>query len=332
VKPSLLRLGLLSCPECGKGLALSATHRDGDEVMEGALTCKGCRRSFPILRGVPRLLPDSLMEESRKTAEQFGYQWERFDKLDAIYEQQFLDWIAPVGRDFFEGKVVLEGGCGKGRHTDVAARFGAKAVVAVDLSVAVDVAFRNCRHLPNVHVVQADINRLPLLRAFDYAFSVGVLHHLPDPRKGFLSLASKVKKGGSASVWVYGAEGNEWITNYLDPIRTRVTSRMPKGVLYPLAGLLTVPLWTATKLVYGPVAKIGPLSPLKRVLFYFDYLAYISKLSFRDQYNIVFDHLIPPVAFYHRRDEIEEWFRSAGSKNAQLFWHNKNSWRGFGRI
>jgi SAM-dependent methyltransferase len=110
--------------------------------------------------------------------------------------------LLPVNREFFKDKVVLEGGCGKGRHTQLAAQFGARDVIGVDLSDAVETAFAATRHLPNAHIVQTDIFNLPFARAFDYAFSVGVLHHLPDPRGGFKSLVSKVKPGGHMSAWI----------------------------------------------------------------------------------------------------------------------------------
>jgi SAM-dependent methyltransferase len=76
---------------------------------------------------------------------------------------------------------------------------------------------------------------LPLARKFDYAFSVGVLHHLPDPRQGFMSLASRVKPGGRLSAWVYGAENNEWIVRFVNPVREKITSRIDQRALLHLS-------------------------------------------------------------------------------------------------
>ena len=112
-----------------------------------------------------------------------------------------LGWLAPVEEDFFKDKVVLEGGCGKGRHTLLAARWGARDVVSVDLSDAVESAFAATSGSENMHIVQADLFHLPLNRAFDYAFSIGVLHHLPDPYAGFKSLASKIKLLPLSAYW-----------------------------------------------------------------------------------------------------------------------------------
>jgi SAM-dependent methyltransferase len=223
---------------------------------------------------------------------------------------------------------VLEGGCGKGRHTQLAARWGAQDVVGIDLSGAVETAFAATRSLPNAHIIQADIYRLPLARKFDYAFSVGVLHHLPDPRGGFMSLASKVKPGGYLSAWIYGAENNEWITRFVNPVRERVTSRLDKRVLLQLSKVPAACMYLATKLVYGPLNRNG--SSVAKHLFYNDYFNAIAPFGWREQHLIVFDHLVAPTAFYIPRAEFEEWWRELGARDVTISWHNKNSWRGRG--
>src|SRR2546430_13515380 len=42
------------------------------------------------------------------------------------------------------------------------------------------------------------------------------------PISGFASLASRVREGGRVAFWVYGHEGNEWITRYVDPLRKAI--------------------------------------------------------------------------------------------------------------
>jgi SAM-dependent methyltransferase len=283
------------------------------------------------LRGIPRFANlDHVAADKATTAEKFGWQWTHFTQADERYAEQFLAWIAPVRPEFFANKVVLEGGCGKGRHTQLAASWGARDVIGIDLSEAVESAFAATRGTPNAHVVQADIYKLPFPRIFDYAFSVGVLHHLPDPRAGFKSLAAKVKPGGHLSAWVYGAENNEWITRWLDPLRKGLTSRINPRALLHLSKLPTVALYLATKLIYRPLNKRGN-GAIAQHLFYNDYLKAISGFGWREQHTIVFDHLIAPTAFYIPRAEFEAWWREIGANDIQLSWHNKNSWRGFGR-
>ena len=321
------------CPACGGPLDLSTGSSQDSEIIEGQLRCTSCASSFPIKSGIPRFANlEHLASDKAATAAGFGWQWQHFTQEDSRYAEQFLGWIAPVTPEFFRDKVVLEGGCGKGRHTQLAARWGAREVIGVDLSAAVETAYMATRELGNAHIIQADIFNLPLSRSFDYAFSVGVLHHLPNPRGGFLSLASKVKKGGHISAWIYGAENNEWITRWVNPVREKVTSKMDRRVLLQLSKIPAASIYLATKLVYGPLNKSRGGSSIARHLFYNDYLKAIAPFGWREQHTIVFDHLVAPTAFYLSREEFEAWWQDIGAGDVVINWHNKNSWRGLGVV
>ncbi len=331
MKPSLLKY--LICPECARDLRARADEVDGQEILSGELACTHCQRAFKIVRGVPRFADLADIEaEKQATADKFGWSWQEFTQDDEKYDQEFLGWIAPVRPEFFKDKVVLEGGCGKGRHTRRVAGWGARDIIAVDLSAAVEVAFESTRSLENAHIIQADIYQLPLRPEFDYAFSVGVLHHLPDPRAGFRALVAKVKPGGHASAWVYGAENNQWIVRFVNPLREYVTSRMPSRLLFHLAKVPTAIMYAASKLVYGPLNRSAGGRRIASRLFYNDYLEFVSGFSWREQHNIVFDHLVAPTAFYISGDEFEDWWRDVHASDVVIGWRNKNSWRGFGRV
>ncbi len=326
-------LEYLACPACqGKIQIDDISAKDANEIMEGRLRCEGCRREFPITRGIPRFA--NLAEvgaEKAATAAGFGWEWTHFNQHDDKYGEQLLGWLNPVQADFFRGKVVLDGGCGKGRHLKLAAEWGVCDVVGVDLSDAVETAFAATRGAENVHVVQGDICCLPLRPVFDYAFSVGVLDHLPTPIDGFRSLASKVKPGGHVSAWVYGAENNKWITGLINPLRIHITSRLNPRTLLHVSKLPTAILFLVTKGVYGPLSKVGN-GNLARRLYYGDYLSWLSRFGWREQHSIVFDHLVAPTAHYLTREQFETWWTSISAQEVKIGWHNKNSWRGFGRV
>ena len=58
-------LDFLRCPECGDTLELvplvPRTAAGPDEISEGLLRCAN-EHWFPVVRGIPRMLPDSLEE------------------------------------------------------------------------------------------------------------------------------------------------------------------------------------------------------------------------------------------------------------------------------
>lgn len=314
-------LPFLACPVTSEPLELARVDLEDPDghVMEGELSARGGAR-YPIREGVPRLLPPDVEAIKVETAERFAEEWHRWAELRDYYEQQFLGWVAPVTRADFEGKVVFEGGCGKGRHTSVVAGFGAEAVVAIDLGSSALVAFRNTRHLKNAHVVIGDLMRPPVQKAFDLAFSVGVLHHLPDPGAAFQSLASVLKKGGKVVAWVYGYENNEWITRFVDPVRKALTASLGARALRVLSMAPSAVLWGAIKLLYKPDAQgHGPKLP------YGDYFASMHDFPFDELHSIVFDQLVTPVAFYLKEDEVRRWV-AEGFADPQVRWHRRYSW------
>lgn len=325
-------LEYLACPSCEGHVSLSAVaDKQGAEILAGELLCN-CGESFPIIGGVPRFAKFADLEaEKVATAEGFSFEWKHFTQCDDRYGDQFLGWINPVRPEFCKDKVVLDAGCGKGRHTLLVQQWGAREVIAIDLSDAVDTAFAATRHLENAHVVQADICRLPFRRVFDYAFSVGVLDHLPVPVDGFNSVAAKIKSGGHFSAWVYGAENNWWITRLVNPLRVRFTSRLSPRTLLQVSKLPTAFLYLLTKLIYGPAKRIGGQNLAQR-LFYGQYLSSLADFGWREQHTIVFDHLVAPTAHYVTGAQFEQWWRGIGIDDAVIGWHNENSWRGFAQV
>ena len=325
MKPSIV--SLLACPACGHTFEIVAEKVEVSEVIDGSLVCQGCTSRFPIVRGVPRFLRNVLNAEEKATADAFGYEWTHYSALTEADKKEFLAWIAPLIPADFKDQVVLDAGCGKGRHIFLAAQFGARTVVGVDLSDAVEAAFRNTLDLPKVHVIQADILDLPFKRPFDLAYSIGVIHHLPVPKSGFLALCSHVKPGGRVSTWVYGKEGNLWIEKLVDPIRKNITSRLPRVIIRCFCFFPAVTLFAGLKLLYRPAKKLDWLRPM---LPYSDYLCSISDYSFSENFWNVFDQLVAPTAFYHSQEEVVDWFKTAEANNVEITRHNSNSWRGTG--
>jgi len=57
-------MDIVCCPVDKSELELEATERDGEEVLEGTLTCTECGEEYPIDDGIPNLLPPDMREEA----------------------------------------------------------------------------------------------------------------------------------------------------------------------------------------------------------------------------------------------------------------------------
>jgi SAM-dependent methyltransferase len=320
----------LVCPLTADPLRLEGDDGAGD-VTSAELVCTGCERRWPIRDGIPRLFPSDLVRQQRQTASAFGWQWQHFVEMHPEFEAQFLDWLHPIEPEYFRGKRVLDAGCGIGRHAYYAASYGASEVVALDLSVAVETASRNLASLDNAHVVQGDLLRPPLRKpeqggGFDLIYSIGVLHHLPDPREGFRRLVEWLRPGGTIAVWVYGHENNGVVRNVVEPLR-RLSTKMPPSVLRGLALPLAAGFHGVAKGVYRPLhgTALGQKLPLD------EYMTSVADFGFRQNYTIVFDQLVAPTAVYLKGPEVEAWFEEARLENVRISHRHGNSWRGHGR-
>jgi SAM-dependent methyltransferase len=274
------------------------------------------------VREVPRLVEASeLSREQQGTAAAFGYSWMNYGATNPYTEEQWADWIHPLVPADFVDKIVLDAGCGLAGFADYALKWGARQVVGVDVSEAIDGAQANFGD--RLDLAQADIHRLPFAPGtFDIAYSIGVLHHLEDPAAGFAALARMVRPGGVAFAWVYGRENNEWIIKGVNPVREKVLARLPPALLkWGVALPAAAGLYPLTRL-----ARRGAPLP------YGPYLGWLGESGFGFVHGVVFDHLVAPTAHYISQQDFRKWFTDAGLERIELSWRNRNSWRGVGRV
>jgi SAM-dependent methyltransferase len=223
-------ISLLRCPRCRRYLANA-----GEPSPE--LVCQACDAHYPIKAGVPRLAGEGYSAS-------FGRQWNRYDVQRVEEDDATFRVKTGVNPADLRGLLVLDAGCGGGRYCSVAGRHGAR-VVGVDLSSAVEKAKTLCSNLPDVEIVQADLLNLPVAEAcFDLAFSIGVLHHTPDPRRAFAEVARRVRPGGRLSVWLYrrNKAPQEWLNTGLRALSTRLPARLLEPLCVGLGVLGSVPL------------------------------------------------------------------------------------------
>lgn len=348
---------LLRCPVCREPLTSTPfleSPEDG-EVVDGLLTC-ACGRRFPIVDTIPRMLPDAFesfpefaaryrhrlgLDErrapapspdhferlQRRTRDSFGYQWTEFSEMVCDFEDNFWNYLHPATPDTFRGRLGLDAGCGFGRHIYHAAACGAE-MVGMDFSRAIDSTRRNTRGLPNVYLVQGDIYHPPLAdNAFDFVYSVGVLHHLPDPQGGLQSLTPLLRPGGRAFVWVYSTRRR--VTNAALELVRHLTTRLP----YPLVNALSFGGALIDR--YGFVLPYRALRRLPGIGGHVERamlprIKVYSAYPFRVLHADWFDRLAAPIRFYYSRGDLEQFSRDAGLSDVHVTATGLYGWRANG--
>jgi len=281
---------LLRCPRCR-----------GTLDCDGELRC-AAGHAYPVVRGIPRLLTEAWRPDSAElvaaTSEAFGQQWNEFGEAARVGPAD-LRLHLPTGltEAVFSG-TVLDAGCGMGRYAALAAELGA-SVIGLDLSLAVEKA-RQLWSKPRF--VQGDLAAPPFAPAsFDVVYSFGVIHHLPEPLRGFQTCFELVRSGGLLLVWVYSAHGGL-------PRRGRVAARRlvarAPWLLRPLSMLAAAGIWAA---YVAPRRARGARGG--RLGFYAD-------KGFRQLRVDCHDALAAPSEVYLTAADCRAWLRSVQAASA----------------
>lgn len=309
----------LSCPKCRADLSLKSTGRESPagEILEGELICPSCGMSYPIKAGIPRFVQETLAPEEEATASSFAWAWKRYGPhLSPSLNNEFLVRLPMWNREDFQDKLVVDVGCGAGRLSRLASEFGAREVFAVDVGRAIDTANELSGSYANIHFIQANLFELPFKSRFDIVFSMGVLHHTPDPMKAAKAILGCLTTGGKLGVWVYGREGNEFMGPLMNFFR-RLTVQLSN----PTKEMLAKTIVKMEETVYALIPKSV------RSLFYGDYLDYFNRsLSADDRSYVAFDFLSTPLVHYLSRKDIESFIKDSQLTDFHLLRVNSNSW------
>jgi SAM-dependent methyltransferase/uncharacterized protein YbaR (Trm112 family) len=290
---------------------------DDGHVMVGKLICpESCE--YKIQDGIPNLTPqddaivegDNLKQLQDATIERFGYEWRFFEDWGWLTEypdipdaeEKFYGGLLENTRSAFWGKsllnteyfsedsLVLDAGCGNGRFCGIASETGAE-IIGIDLGHGVVSAFQNTRHMPNVHIVQGDLFRLPFAKqTFDIAYSIGVLMHTGNAEEAFASVANCVKLDGLFGIRVYGQgrKAYELLDKFIRDILTKL----------PISG----------QMIFSKAMARLARRLRKNEQRYQKIYSYINLLP-TDHH--MFDWWSAPIATHHTVAEVARWYQDS---------------------
>ena len=291
-------------------------------VMRGTLRCVACAKTYPIENGVPRLV--KVAEDVAEVCKRFSFQW--LSRWNGMFEGErcygfnddiYIGWVRDQlvsRRKPLSGDWMLDAGCGSGEKTAVLARQSPdQNVVGLDLGVASqEKSIARFGNMPNLDYIQGNIMEPPLKdRVFDYAMSLGVLHHTNDTRIAFAKFRKMLKEETTCVIWIYPTywEGPEWRMPYFarDFITFGQGYRMPTSLLRFISHGICASMYPIVQFFFWKsYRRIG------RDLPFFD----IKSMSWKERYwaqvFYCFDTLLPRYQFRHTIKEVEGWMVEEG--------------------
>lgn len=198
----------------------------------------------------------------RATVRDFGAEWQRFDQTgvsDDEMTRMFGEYFAVFPWEILPPNATgFDAGCGSGRWSPLVARRVGHLHCIDAAPAALAVARQRLAGLPNVTIHEASIDALPLAdNSMDFGYSLGVLHHMPDPAAGLAACIQKLKPGAPMLVYLYYAFDDRpaWfraLWHISDLIRQAV-SKAPFWLKSILAEIFAA-------LVYFPLARGAALA------------------------------------------------------------------------
>ena len=253
----------------------------------------------------------------REVAEGFGREWSLFrqaeDELAPEQRQAMFDdffAVFPWGRLPPGGGTGIDAGCGSGRWAMLMAPRVAHLHL-VDVSAeALAVARSNLAGAANISFHCASVSEIPLPDGSqDFAYSLGVLHHVPDTRRAIGDIAHKLKPGAPLLLYLYYAFDNRpaWfraIWRASNAVR-RVVSRMPPATQCAISAIIATG-------IYWPLARGARLVELMGLSPRALPLAWYRDKSFYVMRTDAYDRFCTRLEQRFTRREIESMLTEAG--------------------
>lgn len=321
----------------GEGLGIDTNELDV-YVDTGILLCDACNYWFPVIYGLPVLLPYetpitkefvdryqgilqglakkySIPGTEPRPGEQFvlksfSKEWLEYDYDGVIWgwsyedrEKTLLSEIGPIS-DATRYRKFLEIGCGVGVTTHFAEKDYNSDAVGVDLSLSVLKATEHFKDNPFLHFLQASLFQLPLKKdGFDLIYSHGVLHHTYSTEEAFRKISSYCRPGGMMYIWVYGKEGlrSSWdrrIGHQAERVLRPITSRMPTII----ATVILSPLAIGYIMFNTILRKYNPT---------------LQAYNYHRAMHAARDRFTPRYAHRHNYGEVMKWYEEMGFKSIE---------------
>jgi ubiquinone/menaquinone biosynthesis C-methylase UbiE len=266
------------------------------------------------------------------TKASFSYGWFRFadNEVSRNWFKDSFAYIDLIPRSIMSGenKIGLDIGCGSGSDMlNIRDKFKAR-VVGIDLADSLAVTGKNIGERKGLYLSQADAYHLPFRdNTFDFAYSFGVLHHLPFPEKAFHAIIEKVKKGGFIVIYLYEDFSQR---SKIDRILLKAanmlrlfTTRLPAHALYLLCIALAPVVLATCSLPYRFLRRARLAG------------AFAERIPFRHTARLdciradLYDRLSAPIENRYSSAQVREWLSRARLTETGVVYYR--GWIAWGR-
>ena len=244
----------------------------------------------------------------------FGEEWSRFNQRNlsvsekqSIFNDYFL--LFPWG-DIHEESIGADIGCGSGRWASLVAG-RVNTLVCVDASdSALSVAKNELRTFSNIAYINAEVGALPFQdSSLDYAYSLGVLHHVPDTQNAIKDIARVLKSNGIFLAYFYYRFDNRpnWFKGLwrISNLFRLIISRLHSSIRFQVCDLIAIAIYWPLAKIAGVLNRYNCMPEAFPLAFYKDKSLYVMRTDALDRFGTTLEKRFD-------RDEISLMLESSG--------------------
>ncbi len=245
----------------------------------------------------------------------FGDQFNRHQDISGTWGsgKMLEQSVYPFNLKKIKNKAICEVGSGSGRFLKNFIYFKPKSITAIDPATSIEIAKKNNTG-ENINYLQIDSTKMEINNQFDYVFSIGVIHHIPEAELAVKNIYNSLKNNGEFIMWVYGYENNEIYVFIFNNLR-KILSRLPDLIVEMFSFVFTIASY-----IYIFLCRFLNL-PLKKY-----FLNVFNQFSFRHKFYVIFDQLNPKYSKYYKKQEVIKLIEGAKFKILEIHHRDEYSW------
>ena len=271
------------------------------------------------------------LNQDNTTVNSFGDEWSRMNQNSLNEEeakQIFNDYFSIFPFDLLNKESIgFDMGCGSGRWAAIVAPL-VKKLLCIDASdKAIDVARNNLKLCKNISYKVSSVDKTGLReKSFDFGYSLGVLHHVPDTYSGIVSCSKLLKKGAPFLLYLYYAFDNKplWYRTLwkISELIRSIVNKLPPIIKLIITNILALILYLPLSKISWILDKINVNVDNFPLSYYKDKSFYTMRTDSRDRFGT-------PVEKRFSQEEIKNMMERADF-NKIRFSENKPYWVAIG--